>query len=533
MYAEPERARPAPPGVARALARPGNPLPPDTRQLFESRLGASLAGVRVHTDTSPRDVDAQAYTVGEQVVFAPGLYRPRTPAGASRLAHELTHVVQQRSSAQHRPRPGAARAVVLPHDTAAERQAHGAARAWASSPSVSRLPPAQVSGLAGPVLQRQPAAERAHYPTATEQARIEDLLKRRRATTTTRPPRPSPGTLDVAEPEVVRGRALTPTERHVLAVRISGLLVTELTTIAGSPTRGSSEVSADDAMEVVEKARRLVLERYGAYTRAITLTRDSSMDSAARRARNQVLVEFMDMATSGPDLARTLIDDECNECGTLLADVDDESKAAVVGEALGDLRARHADLLRRAALKGVGGRHGNALVQVPPRGEEGLGTAVHELVHELAHPAFTAAFTDEVNIVEGFTEYFARQLMPLRTHYEELREKVAGVSSQVSRPFIFSGRDRGEESMRQADDLGQEVRIGSIGLGSRGGVPLAVAGHRQRVDREHLVARRDQGGDPGPAVGLDADLHPSQRPRRDRDRPSPQASARRPASAAG
>ena len=68
-------------------------------------------------------------------------------------------------------------------------------------------------------------------------------------------------------------------------------------------------------------------------------------------------------------------------------------------------------------------------------------------------------------------------------------------------------RDRSMMSSVQADDLGQEVRIGSIGLGSRGGVPLAVAGHRQRVDREDLVARRDQGGDPGPSVGLDADLH--------------------------
>ena len=116
---------------------------------------------------------------------------------------------------------GAARAVVLPHDTAAERQAHGVARAWASSPSVSRRPAAQVSGLAGRCCSASPRPSHAHYPTATEQALIDDLLKRRRATSTTRPPRPSPGTLDVAEPEVVRGRALSPAERHAMAVRMA------------------------------------------------------------------------------------------------------------------------------------------------------------------------------------------------------------------------------------------------------------------------------------------------------------------------
>jgi hypothetical protein len=58
----------------------------------------------------------------------------------------------------------------------------------------------------------------------------------------------------------------------------------------------------------------------------------------------------------------------------------------------------------------------------------------------------------------------------------------------------------------EPDDLGQQVRIGGIRLRPRCRVPFAVPGHRQRVDREHLVAGRDQGGDPGAAIGLDADL---------------------------
>jgi hypothetical protein len=57
-------------------------------------------------------------------------------------------------------------------------------------------------------------------------------------------------------------------------------------------------------------------------------------------------------------------------------------------------------------------------------------------------------------------------------------------------------------------DLGQHVRVPGIRLRPRRGVPLPVAGHRHRVDREHLVPSSDQRRHPLPAVGLDPDLHP-------------------------
>ena len=57
--------------------------------------------MRVHTDgvadAAARSVGADAYTVGSDVVFAAGRYEPDTPVGQRMLAHELTHVVQQRS----------------------------------------------------------------------------------------------------------------------------------------------------------------------------------------------------------------------------------------------------------------------------------------------------------------------------------------------------------------------------------------------------------------------------------------------------
>jgi hypothetical protein len=79
----------------------GRPLEPEVRGVMESRLGSDFGDVRVHTDhtasESARAINAQAYTVGSDIVFQSGRYEPATPTGQRTLAHELTHVVQQRS----------------------------------------------------------------------------------------------------------------------------------------------------------------------------------------------------------------------------------------------------------------------------------------------------------------------------------------------------------------------------------------------------------------------------------------------------
>ncbi len=49
-------------------------------------------------DLLNRGVAAIAFTVGSDIFFRAGFYQPQTPAGQHLLAHELTHVVQQRSS---------------------------------------------------------------------------------------------------------------------------------------------------------------------------------------------------------------------------------------------------------------------------------------------------------------------------------------------------------------------------------------------------------------------------------------------------
>jgi hypothetical protein len=79
----------------------GTPLDTETRADMEGRLGQDFGNVRVHTDTRAQEsaeaVSAHAYTVGSDVVFGRGQYDPSSAEGKRTLAHELTHVVQQRS----------------------------------------------------------------------------------------------------------------------------------------------------------------------------------------------------------------------------------------------------------------------------------------------------------------------------------------------------------------------------------------------------------------------------------------------------
>jgi hypothetical protein len=89
----------APPIVHEVLQTHGQPLDSATRAFFAPRLGHDFGRVRVHTDAkaaqSARAVNALAYTVGQDLVFAHGQYEPGAVSGRRLLAHELAHVVQQ------------------------------------------------------------------------------------------------------------------------------------------------------------------------------------------------------------------------------------------------------------------------------------------------------------------------------------------------------------------------------------------------------------------------------------------------------
>jgi hypothetical protein len=146
-----------PPIVHEVLHSPGQPLDAETRAFMEPRFGHDFSHVRVHTDTkaaeSAHAINAHAYTLGENVVFADRQYQPRSVPGRHLLAHELAHTIQQ---ANHK--------WVAPHHLSvgrvfdiSERQADAKADSVVSPLSVRPdLLTLQEYGSPQPILRRQP-----------------------------------------------------------------------------------------------------------------------------------------------------------------------------------------------------------------------------------------------------------------------------------------------------------------------------------------------------------------------------------------
>ncbi len=160
----------APPSVHSALSSPGHALDPGSRAHFESRLGHDFGAVRLHTDPraaeSARAVNALAYTVGRDIVFAHDGYRPGTAAGRRLLGHELGHVVQQSAASTSVP----ARLPVAPAASELERAADRAADASTTAQTPALDPRARSS--APVAVMRQ--ASTAQPATTSDEALIEE-----------------------------------------------------------------------------------------------------------------------------------------------------------------------------------------------------------------------------------------------------------------------------------------------------------------------------------------------------------------------
>ena len=63
----------------------GQPLPPNQRHFFESRMGQDFSGVRIHTDAKAADtaqtIQAKAFTLGNNIVFNTGQYSHNNQEG--------------------------------------------------------------------------------------------------------------------------------------------------------------------------------------------------------------------------------------------------------------------------------------------------------------------------------------------------------------------------------------------------------------------------------------------------------------------
>jgi hypothetical protein len=169
--------------VHNVIGSGGSPLPADLRTDMEGRFGQDFGDVRVHNDGAAHDsaksVNAQAYTVGSNIVFQRDKYDPASDAGKHMIAHELTHVVQQRSGPVDGTDAGGGVKVSDPSDrferdavANADRLMSTPAPAPAPAPAVQRLP----EGGESTSLQRQdaPAEEEEEATAQTFVQRQED-----------------------------------------------------------------------------------------------------------------------------------------------------------------------------------------------------------------------------------------------------------------------------------------------------------------------------------------------------------------------
>ncbi len=143
-----------PPIVHEVLRSQGQPLDTNTQAFMGDRFGYHFDHVRIHVGSlgskaakSAQAVNALAYTVGHNIVFAAGQYAPTTPSGHKLLAHELTHVIQQGNLTESQSS--------LRYDnpsSTAEREAEHYSEKIATQSAVNT-----VQTLSFPLLQRQTA----------------------------------------------------------------------------------------------------------------------------------------------------------------------------------------------------------------------------------------------------------------------------------------------------------------------------------------------------------------------------------------
>lgn len=147
---------------------PGQPLDQATQAFLEPRFGHDLSSVRVHVGAeasrAARAVAARAYTRGQDIVFGQGEYAPGTAEGTRLLAHELTHVVQQRRGVSLQGGIGQVGDLYERHaDAVADRVVAGR-----SAEALLAQGPGGVGNAVGPAIQRlepTPAPAPAPVPT--------------------------------------------------------------------------------------------------------------------------------------------------------------------------------------------------------------------------------------------------------------------------------------------------------------------------------------------------------------------------------
>ena len=163
-----ERRRPL---SMRRCGQPATRSPPRRRpssRPVSDKGSATFASTPIlaHRSPSARAVNALAYTVGRDIVFAPGRYAPRANEGRRLLAHELAHVVQQPNAAGTPERvSGPSEPLKQDTDRVASYQVMGA--------PAPASPPGQPFGSVGQPQSREAALRRLTSAPLRVQSKLE------------------------------------------------------------------------------------------------------------------------------------------------------------------------------------------------------------------------------------------------------------------------------------------------------------------------------------------------------------------------
>lgn len=118
------------------LSGSGRPLAAPLREEMEARLGADFSDVRIHDDQAARDsaaeIGAHAYTSGNNIALGDGGSDKHT------LAHELTHVIQQRRGPVAGTDNGAGLSISDPSDRFEREAESNATRVMSGAAPVQR-----------------------------------------------------------------------------------------------------------------------------------------------------------------------------------------------------------------------------------------------------------------------------------------------------------------------------------------------------------------------------------------------------------
>lgn len=138
----------------------GEALDAGARSGMERFFGQDLGGIRIHTDRRAQalasSLGADAFTIGHQIAFSAGKYQPHTTEGRKLLAHELTHVVQQRRGLFGEILQSGIGRVGDRYEVEADEVAERIARSWTTPRMARAVQPSSFSpSVSQPVINRR------------------------------------------------------------------------------------------------------------------------------------------------------------------------------------------------------------------------------------------------------------------------------------------------------------------------------------------------------------------------------------------